>query len=306
MLWLQRDHFDFAGLWENIVFELSATYDVVAAPGWHIEQQPQTWNEIWLLRSGCCDVQLGSHKARAQAGDVVLLTSGQHRVSTNPAAEPLSLLGFSFRTRLLGDIDFLSLLDAPPVLPARYLQHDESTLGLEVLLSRAVAESRARLADSMFAINGLLQLALTEVLRSMEKRDGVGKVSLQHAHENLQTRLSGEIVTALQIIAERYAQPLDIHTLARAVHLSPKHFARKFKAAVGMPPMEYLRRHRLQQAAQQLASDDNISHIAARCGFEDAAHFSRVFKAHFGTAPNTYRGHLRSFAGSQNSLSSPR
>jgi AraC-like DNA-binding protein len=191
-------------------------------------------------------------------------------------------------------------------LPAKHLQHDESTLGLDILLSRAVKESRARRADSMFAINGLLQLALTNVLRSMENHEDIGKVSLQHAQENLQTRLSSEMVTALQIIAERYAQPLDIHTLARAVHLSPKHFARKFKAAVGMPPMEYLRRHRLQQAAQQLASDDSIGHIAARCGFEDAAHFSRVFKAHFGMAPNPYRGHLRSFSGSHNSLSSPR
>jgi AraC-like DNA-binding protein len=68
--------------------------------------------------------------------------------------------------------------------------------------------------------------------------------------------------------------------------------------------MEYLRYHRLQQAALLLASNQSVSQIAARSGFDDASHFSRAFKAHFGTSPNIYRAHLRAF-GNQTTSATP-
>jgi hypothetical protein len=152
MLWLQRDHFDFNGLWENVEFELLATYDVVAAPGWHIEQRPQPCNEIWLLRSGTCDLCINSQEHRATVGDVVVLSAGQHRITSNKATSPLSLQGFSFRTRLLGDIDFVTLLDVPAVVSSAQLSGNQSTFCLQEFLSRAVQESRISNADSIFAV----------------------------------------------------------------------------------------------------------------------------------------------------------
>ncbi|RYG70020.1 AraC family transcriptional regulator [bacterium] len=300
--WLQRDHFEFAGLWKGIEFDLLSTFDVVTDAGWNIERRAQAWNEIWLIRSGECNVSVGSFNGCARAGDAVLLTVGRSRATRNLTSNPLSFVGFTFRLRLLGDIDFLSFLENEPILEQAFLaslSEDQiwKRFPLEELLTGAVQESRLRHADSTFAVNGLAQLALAQILRAVSKSPltSAADATWQHAQHSLNMQLSDDIVQALQFMTQHYAARIDVSLLARTVHLTPKHFSRKFKAALGVPPIEYLQRVRLQQAAQQLASSDGIGLIAARCGFENAAHFSRAFKAHFGITPTVHRQHLHNF-----------
>jgi transcriptional regulator GlxA family with amidase domain len=105
---------------------------------------------------------------------------------------------------------------------------------------------------------------------------------------------SNDIARVLNLIEKSFAQPLDVACMAQAAHLSPQHFSRKFKAALGVAPMEYLRSFRLRRArVQLLQSDDGIAHIAQSCGFEDAAYFSRVFKHQFGASPLEFRQYMR-------------
>ncbi len=100
----------------------------------------------------------------------------------------------------------------------------------------------------------------------------------------------GELFAALEIIGTRYAEPLDVGTLATAAGLSIRAFQRHFRRVLHTAPMPYLRRVRLQAVRQRLLhSAQSLGEIAADCGFYDQSHMSRLFKRSFGLPPLTFR-----------------
>ena len=81
---------------------------------------------------------------------------------------------------------------------------------------------------------------------------------------------SGASSSALDLIEARYAEPLSVGAIAGAVHMSPYHFLRVFRAVAGVTPHQYLVRTRLRHAAIALATTDQpIADIAFAHGFGD-------------------------------------
>src|SRR5215813_10565372 len=66
--------------------------------------------------------------------------------------------------------------------------------------------------------------------------------------------------------------------------------AERFVELVGMPPMQYLARWRMQLAADQLSrSKSSIGEIANRLGYGSEAALSRAFKRIVGVSPTHWR-----------------
>jgi transcriptional regulator GlxA family with amidase domain len=83
---------------------------------------------------------------------------------------------------------------------------------------------------------------------------------------------------------------LTVEDLARRAAMSPRTFARRFRAATGTTPHQWLLRQRVLHAQRLLeTTDDPVERIASSCGFGSAAvlrqHFGRVV----GTSPLAYR-----------------
>lgn len=84
--------------------------------------------------------------------------------------------------------------------------------------------------------------------------------------------------------------PRDVAAMARAVGMSKFHFARRFHAAVGVTPWQYVLRRRLQRARELLAGTDlMIKEIAIECGFNDPNYFSRLFQREYGCTARQFR-----------------
>ncbi|MGY2461245.1 AraC family transcriptional regulator [Vreelandella sulfidaeris] len=82
--------------------------------------------------------------------------------------------------------------------------------------------------------------------------------------------------------------------LARQVGLSRSAFAERFTELVGMPPMRYLAKLRMQAAARRLRESlIPIARIALEAGYESEASFSKAFKRAFGTPPAAWRREQR-------------
>lgn len=91
-------------------------------------------------------------------------------------------------------------------------------------------------------------------------------------------------------------ETIDLQRTAAAVGLSPFHFLRVFKRAVGVTPHQYLVRCRLRRAAKALAERDQpISDVAFECGFADLSNFVRTFGRAAGVSPREFRAraHMR-------------
>jgi AraC-like DNA-binding protein len=80
-----------------------------------------------------------------------------------------------------------------------------------------------------------------------------------------------------------------IEDLARDVGLSRSGLAERFAELVGMPPMHYLARWRMQIASGLLSGGTNIASVAAEIGYGSEASFSRAFKKVVGVPPSAWR-----------------
>jgi transcriptional regulator GlxA family with amidase domain len=89
---------------------------------------------------------------------------------------------------------------------------------------------------------------------------------------------------------KRYAQTIIIDQIAAAVAISPRHFKRRFKQAVGETPLGYLQRVRIEAAKQKLESSRApVSEITWQVGYADISSFCRLFKKTTGLSPRDYR-----------------
>jgi AraC-like DNA-binding protein len=90
-----------------------------------------------------------------------------------------------------------------------------------------------------------------------------------------------------------HAKPTDswtIEDLARRSGLSRSAMAERFTRLVGLPPMAYLARWRMQLASEFLLHGGaNVASIAAEVGYSSEATFSRAFKNATGVAPSVWR-----------------
>jgi AraC-like DNA-binding protein len=95
---------------------------------------------------------------------------------------------------------------------------------------------------------------------------------------------------ALSLLHGSPARNWTIEELAREVGLSRSVLAERFAELVGMPPMQYLAKWRMQIASGHLArGNTNIAAIAAEIGYGSEAAFSRAFKKVVGLPPSAWR-----------------
>jgi AraC family transcriptional activator FtrA len=105
------------------------------------------------------------------------------------------------------------------------------------------------------------------------------------------TNLFADTVAWLQ---EHLDQPVTVNDLAARAAMSPRTFARRFLAAVGTTPHQWLVRERIRLAQRLLETSDlPVEVIAARSGFGTADNFRKHFARVLRTSPQAYRRAFR-------------
>jgi len=134
--------------------------------------------------------------------------------------------------------------------------------------------------------SGLIMLLLAELFASRAERArffGLGKDARP---------LSDPVRKGIDYILRRYDEPdLSIkHIAIESAKLTPSHFSRLFHKEVGLSPIAYLNRHRIEQARKYLtSSNQSVAEIARSVGLPDADYFTRMFVRIAGVTPLAYR-----------------
>lgn len=104
------------------------------------------------------------------------------------------------------------------------------------------------------------------------------------------TSVGSHFARVLSLMEANLRTPVSAVALAQRADMSLRALNRLFGANVGMPPMRYYLKLRLQAARNELFyTDMPIQDVADAYGFVSAAHFSRSFTAHFGLSPREFR-----------------
>lgn len=95
---------------------------------------------------------------------------------------------------------------------------------------------------------------------------------------------------AIRYIDDNLSRQLTLAALAKAVALSPGHFAHAFREATGVAPHRYVLERRVERAKALLRQSDlPITEIADRIGCSSHSHFSVLFHRATGLTPRQYR-----------------
>jgi AraC-like DNA-binding protein len=298
-------------------------FDVVAKAPWVAESPPR---ELILpkilpgaghliayhvLIEGRCFANIvGEAPTALEAGEVIVLTrcdphvlSSRPGMRANPGAPPAvdaatSQLPFAMHLGDAGPVSaklvcgylacdaqpFNPLLDnLPPVITARDSADDE-TPWLGQFIRFATREATDRRAGGESVLARLSELMFIEVVRrhlaDMPPEQAGWLAGLRDPF----------VGKALSLLHARPQHDWTIEQLGKEVGLSRSVLAERFADLVGMPPMHYLAKWRMQIAAGLLdGGNTNIATVAAEIGYASEAAFSRAFKKMVGVPPSDWR-----------------
>lgn len=229
--------------------------------------------ELEMVCSGRGTHILNGRKMSFGPGTLYLLTPEDiHALHMD---EPADIFNVSFSEELFSDaFSFEMLLNCQSkqtVLPPA--ERERVIALLELLRQETAGEERP---FAPLYIRSVLNMVLIEILRR-EQSDG-----MMPGH----TGLDG----VLFYLQRHFREPITVHSAARQANLSPDYFGKLFRQVTGVGLPEYLGRLRLRYAARLLQStDDAVTEVCYRSGFNSFSSFSRAFLREYKTTPTRYR-----------------
>lgn len=107
-----------------------------------------------------------------------------------------------------------------------------------------------------------------------------------------QVKLPPKLASLQMMVTRRPELDWTIAGLAELSGWSSGYLHRYCRDALGITPMEFVYRIRLEKACALLREGHlNLAAIAEMCGFTDAYHLSRRFRQRYGMAPGAWRRH---------------
>ncbi len=100
---------------------------------------------------------------------------------------------------------------------------------------------------------------------------------------------------AYEFIIENYARDCSLTRIAEAVSISPNYLHAVFTQNIGMTPLDYVTKKRVERAKQLIMiGESSMLEIALAVGFCSQSHFCKIFRESTGLTPLAYRKKLLS------------
>ena len=187
------------------------------------------------------------------------------------------------------------------IMLCRKLKTDPQTSHLPVVLLTALTDDVDRTHGLETGADAYLEkpfkagLLKTNINNLLENRERIkiryspgGNINAEN--RNYTSSDKALIDKILQITELHLADPaFGAEALSREVGMSRVHLFRRMKTITGQPASEFIRKIRLQKAAQLLkANNGSIKEIAFETGFASLSNFSRTFHEFYGIKPSEF------------------
>jgi AraC-like DNA-binding protein len=304
----------------------AAFFDVAAKAPWVVESPPREMIlpkilpgaehliAYHVVTAGRCFANIvGEDPIALEAGEVIVFTRGDaHIMASSPGMRPEPTPPGLVECATANQLPFAMNLggDGPPTkLVCGYLACDARPFNpLLENLPQVIKAGDPRGAEAGW----LGQFIRFAVMESAGKRAGgegvLAKLSelmfievIRRYLESLPPQQAGwlaglrdpSVGGSLSLMHAEPARSWTIEELARAVGVSRSVLAERFAGLVGVPPMQYLAKWRMQLASGLLSDGRNVASVANEIGYESEAAFSRAFKKMVGVPPSAWRRRVR-------------
>jgi AraC family transcriptional regulator len=171
-------------------------------------------------------------------------------------------------------------------LPADRIEFATQRSARDATITRYAEAFRSELANN--SPNGSLYAETLTVGFTLHllSRYAVGKPKVPLPRGKLN---SFQLRTVVDFVQAHLSEDVTLLSLAEHAHVSPFHFARQFRATVGMPLHQFVLRQRVQKSLKLIeAGKLPLAQIAVGAGFHDQPHFTHAFRRALGTTPAKY------------------
>jgi AraC-like DNA-binding protein len=299
-------------------------FNVAATEPWVVEQPPPEFILPKILpgaerliayhvvtQGECFVTVIGEQAIALKAGEVVVVTRGDpHVMSSRPGMRARPVTREEIDAATAGSLPFFvkyggegapsarlvcgffawdsrpfnPLMESLPTVLKAGASRDNPDSWLAQFMRVAVMESEGRRAGSESVLAKLSELMFIEVVRQYLETMPPEQAGWLAA---LRDPFVGK---ALSLLHAMPAHDWTIGELGGRIGLSRSVLAERFTDLLGIPPMQYLAKWRMQVAARILSeAGSNIATIAEEIGYESEAAFSRAFKRAVGMAPSAWR-----------------
>ena len=251
---------------------------------WH-----QEWEVIYIV-DGSCVAAVGNQRFTLSAGEGIFINSGILHGCREAEGTGCIFHSIVFHPRLVGGgLDSVfhqryiqPLLEHPEfriqILRPGISRQKTALKAMEQAWQLCVGEAE----DYEFQVRTELSMLILQLCRNMPAaHPRAGSRSLREEER---------IKAMLTFIHQNYGQHIDTSRIAASALISESECLRCFRSTISTTPIQYLKEYRIQQAAAMLTgTQDKVSDIAARCGFQDMSYFSKTFRQKYGYSPVEYR-----------------
>jgi len=103
------------------------------------------------------------------------------------------------------------------------------------------------------------------------------------------------IFKAIRFIREHLSESIKINDLTNECCLSEDHFIRLFKKEMGITPIDYINRKKIEQCQLRLLlCEDSIQEVAYSVSIFNISYFNKLFKKIVGTTPSEFKNNYNS------------
>jgi AraC-like DNA-binding protein len=103
-------------------------------------------------------------------------------------------------------------------------------------------------------------------------------------------KLYDRIYPILDYVNECFTETIELKELAKRTMMNKTYMCSYFKEVMNMTIFEYIMQVRINHGCLLLkTTNDTVTEIALKSGFNSAPYYNRVFKSIIGMSPNRYR-----------------
>lgn len=233
----------------------------------------QAAHRLILVRTGCGRLSQDGGQAAADS----LLMSGS--IIFVPAGA---------RCRWSGTLPECIALSVEADPPERAAAGEESPFtsvenGRDPFVEEVARVLAADIERPVQSADGVLWVSIRQALMAhLERTYSTGS----RAPPPMSGRVGPKFVQVVDFVEAHLGEPIRLDQMAEVAATGRFQFARMFKRAVGVTPMAYVERVRIEHAKALLRQGGlTLAEVAGRVGFVDQSHFTRRFRRHTGLTP---------------------
>lgn len=250
------------------------------AKGWSVA--PRVVNDsmwFWFEKGqGWGWVGSEKNKFHLNEGDLMLIPQGVPHSVGQDKGENCKVVAVHFYAQVFGGVNLLDLLSFPSHFPANI------NSPFHLVCPRLTREFALCAPGWRQAMAGDILRILLYIIRNHGSQ-----LRIPGGHEGHPELI--RLLPALKLTAEKLDDyTLTVGDLARKTFLSEGQFRKIFRRVLGISPVRYIQRQRIEHACTLLRTTEmKIEVIAELSGFSDLPFFIRTFKMWTNNSPNQFR-----------------